>query len=85
MPKTINGVTYARVINNTGFNPLPKEEFGHGTDNLCCCPYCSKIPSVSEVNPDGVWDTRATDLTTGETWKVHFPQLHGRKPKRKEG
>jgi len=76
---------YARIINNTGFNPLPKEERGHGAeDDKCCCRYCSPVPMVSsdKYNKDGVWDTLATDLTTGKTWKVHFPELHGRRPKR---
>ena len=81
---TINGVEYARVHNNVGFNPLPKEDFGHGTDDKCCCRYCSKTSGVSEDNPDGVWDTLATDLTTGKTWKVHFPELHSRRAKRKK-
>ncbi len=80
----VNGVAYSRVHNDVGFNPLPKEEFGHGADDRCCCCYCSKTQGASEDNPDGVWDTRATDLTTGKTWKVHFPSLHGRKPKRKD-
>ena len=81
--KMINGVTYARVHNNVGFNPLPKEEFGHGMDDRCCCQYCSPEAQESRDNPDGVWDTMATDLTTGKTWKVHFPELHGRRPKRR--
>jgi len=38
--------------------------------------------SSDKYNKDGVWDTLATDLTTGKTWKVHFPELHGRRPKR---
>jgi len=84
MAKTIDGVTYACVINNTGFNPLPKEEFGHGEDDLCCCRYCAKSRDVAANNPNGVWDTLATDLTSGKTWKVHFPRLHGRRLKRKE-
>jgi len=79
---TFNGVTYARIHGNTGFNPLPKGEFGHGNDNRCCCPWCSKVPGVSADNPNGVWDTLATDLQTGKTWKVHYPQLHGRRRKR---
>jgi len=76
------GDKYARIRGNTGFNPLPPSERGHGTDNLCCCRYCSKDGSPGD-NPAGVWDTLATDLTTGKTWKVHFPELHGRKAKRK--
>lgn len=76
---------YARIQNNVGFNPLPKGERGHGaTDNRCCCRYCSDTPGVSKDNPDGVWDTLATDLTTGKTWRVHYPKLHGRKPKRRD-
>jgi hypothetical protein len=73
---------HARVINGTGFDPLPKEERGHGVDDLCCCPYCSPVPGEARDNPDGVWDTLATDLDTGKTWKVHFPELHGRRRKR---
>jgi hypothetical protein len=80
---TINGVEYAHIIHNTGFNTIPKEERGHGAStDFCCCRYCSKTQNVSEDNPDGVWDTLATNLTTGEQWKVHFPELHGREPKR---
>ncbi len=75
-------MTYAKKLGNTGFNPLPREQFGHGTDDRCCCRYCSATPMVSGDNPDGVWDTLATNLTTGETWKVHFPELHGRRAKR---
>jgi hypothetical protein len=82
-PKVVDGVSYACVFNNTGFNPLPKSEFGHGADDdRCSCRYCSAIPGQSGDNPDGVWDTLATDLKTGKTWKVHFPELHGRKEKR---
>ena len=73
---------YKRVHGNVGFDPLPKQEFGHGTDDLCCCHYCSPTPGVSADNPDGVWNTQATCLTTGKQWKVHFPELHGRRPKR---
>jgi len=69
---------FAVVRNQTGFEPLPVEERrgtsdGHG----CCCPYCSADATKSVRDPDGVWDTRATDLTTGETWTVHYPELHG--------
>lgn len=75
---------FARVINTTGFNPLPKGERGHGaTDDLCCCAYCSPDGTACD-NPDGVWDTLATDLCTGKAWKVHFPELHGRRRKRKD-
>ena len=106
MRQIINGVEYARVHNNVGFNPLPVEERGHGArqerraaydqqgrkyyeyqdvrDDLCCCRYCSATPGVSADNPNGVWDALATDLTTGKTWKVHFPELHGRRPKRRQ-
>ena len=79
----IDTSVFKRVHHNTGFNPLPKEERAHGAvDDLCCCVYCSK-DGTAKNNPDGVWDTLATDLTTGETHKVHFPELHGRRKKRK--
>lgn len=82
----MGGGDFKRVHNGTGFTPLPKEERGHGAvDNLCCCPWCSPKRGESRDNPDGVWDTLATDLNTGKTWKVHFPQLHGRRRLRKGG
>jgi hypothetical protein len=62
--------------NSVRFEPLPINERGHGTDNMCCCRYCSPVSGVAVDNPDGVWDTRATDTVTGKTWKVHFPELH---------
>jgi hypothetical protein len=79
----VNGVDYVRVVGNTGFNPLPKDQRAHGAyDDLCSCVYCSP-DGTSRDNPDGVWDSLATDLTTGKQWKVHAPEVHGRRRKRK--
>ena len=67
---------FAVVRNETGFEPLPVEEHSDYMDNGCCCPYCSP-DGVMRPTKNPVWDTRATDLTTGETWTVHYPELHG--------
>lgn len=74
--------TYSRVHGATGFTRLRRDQFGHGTDDRCCCRFCSPSANQSVDNPAGVWDTRATSLSDGETWKVHYPELHGRKPRR---
>jgi len=85
MAIVVNGKEYAAVHGGTGFNPLPVEERGHGAaDDLCCCPWCSPESGRSVDNPEGVWDTLATSLETGATWKVHYPSLHGRVPLREE-
>ena len=70
---------FALVREGTGFNPLPKGERGHSSDNTCACPWCTDDRKTPGHNPDGVWDTLATNLDTGETWNVHMPELHGRK------
>lgn len=67
---------FAVVRNETGFEPLPVEEHRDFGDNGCCCPYCSP-DGFTPPTRNPVWDTRATDLTTGETWTVHYPELHG--------
>lgn len=73
---------FKTVHGNVGFNPLPKDQWEHGAlDDLCCCPWCSKS-GASVEQKDGIWDTQATCLLTGKTWKVHYPQLHGRRRKR---
>jgi len=75
---------HKREHGGTGFDPLPRKARKHGAvDDLCCCMYCSN-DGLAKDNPHGVWDTVATSLTTGETWYVHYPELHGRKMKRQE-
>ena len=83
MATIVNKVAYVLVRDGVGFNPLLKKDRGHGRqDNLCSCPYCTANPKVPGDNPYGIWDTLATNLSTGETWKCHFPELHGRRLKR---
>lgn len=64
------------------FTPLPPEEHQHSGDDRCCCEYCSPDRRVSGENPSGVWDTRAVNVATGETWLVHYPELHYRPAQR---
>lgn len=73
----IEKTKYAAEHGNTGFTPLPPEEHGHLADDCCACPYCSPDGRMAKCHT-GVWDTRATSLATGETWLVHYPELHGR-------
>lgn len=45
----------------------------------CCCPWCSddRRPGLLAA-----WDTLAVNLRTGERWRIHHPELHGKKPMR---
>jgi hypothetical protein len=83
---TMAPVQFACVRNGVGFNPLPvSERESDSSGNRCCCPYCSDSPGRSTSSPLGaVWDSSATDLATGRTWKVHYPELHGLPRKRAE-
>lgn len=67
---------FALVRGQTGFEPMPMEEHRDFFDNVCGCPYCSP-DGISRPTKSPLWDTRATDLKTGETWTVHYPELHG--------
>jgi hypothetical protein len=67
---------FAVIEGNVGFEPLPVEEHRVFFDNSCCCPYCSP-DGISRPSVNCLWDTRATNLKTGETWLIHHPELHG--------
>lgn len=75
----LNGIRIKRV-NSTIFIPLPRELWVE-TDG-CCCRYCSATGKTSEK---AYWDTLAvsTDPNYKHTWTVHYPELHGVKPKRR--
>lgn len=82
----------ARWINSTLYVELRPGERGHGgpdatgePDNTCGCRYCSADGIASDrYNEDGVWDTLGIAIEDGRVvvWRLHMPELHGRKPRR---
>ena len=75
-----NGLRVKRT-DQTIFIPLPKSAW---VETDCACQYCSDTPSVSKP---AFWDTLAIAITprndrADTTWTVHYPELHGAKPKR---
>lgn len=54
-------------------------------DGGCCCRYCSTDPR--KADGPAYWDTLAVAATRrgkgpDTTWTVHYPELHGNRPKR---
>lgn len=77
-----NGLPVLRRNDDTIFIPLPRSAWKELSDG-CCCQYCS----VDRVMRPGFWDTLAIATTPRKdradtTWVVHYPELHGAKPKR---
>jgi len=81
----MNGVMVKRY-KETIFIPLPREQWKEIAGG-CSCQYCSENPGKS--NGPAYWDTLAVAKNPPKgnkydgTWTVHYPELHGARPKAK--
>ncbi len=66
-----------RKHGGTTFHPLATGSIKRANDNRCCCVYCSATGKSTDPG-EGIWDTVACSIKTGETWLVHYPELRGK-------